>query len=345
MEQSEVRYQDLGRLDESKEIYLMRDMQTGLLYVRKTISLQEEDVFERLRQARLPGIPAIRELVDNGNGTCTVIEEYIQGMTLQQIMEREGRLTEKRIRSLMISLCRILEPVHKMDPPIIHRDIKPSNIIVTQSGQVYLLDFGAARQYDVSNEFDTRYMGTAEFAAPEQYGFRQTDVRTDIYNIGTTMNFLLTGSNPRSLPEDKGLGRVIRRCMEMDPAERYQNLTELEKALSGKPGHFVPWLPVGFRSLHPVKILAAAVFYAFGILLIWSPHAWDHTTKPTAYAVYMTVTTLGMVAIAGNYGGIWNWLPGMRRRTNLRWLALLGNLSGWILLSLIVFSIYLLWVG
>ena len=127
-----------------------------------------------------------------------------------------------------------------MDPPIIHRDIKPDNIIIRPEGEVGLIDFGIARQYKPHRDSDTRIMGSSVTAAPEQYGFAQTDERTDLYALGTTLIWALTGSYDResldSAPVSRQLKAVLRKCAAFAPDDRYPTAAAFRAALTRRPG-------------------------------------------------------------------------------------------------------------
>ena len=131
--------------------------------------------------------------------------------------------------------CRILAQLHRAEPPIIHRDIKPGNIILTEDGTVKLLDMNAARQLSEGKEADTRLLGTAGYAAPEQYGFAQSDARTDIYAAGVLMNVLRTGCLPQEKLAGGSLRRIVRKCTHIDPNRRYASAGELLAALGAEP--------------------------------------------------------------------------------------------------------------
>ena len=138
-------------------------------------------------------------------------------------------LTIPEIGLYMIRLCGILERLHSLDPPVIHRDIKPSNIMISGSRSVYLLDLNAARQYSgsPSQEADTRLLGTHGYAAPEQYGFRESSPQTDIYSVGRTLKEAV-GALPC---EDHTFDVVIAKCTQMDPSKRYASAGDLKAAI------------------------------------------------------------------------------------------------------------------
>lgn len=128
--------------------------------------------------------------------------------------------------------------------PIIYRDMKPANIMLKPDGNITLIDFGTAREFKEKNLADTTCLGTMGYAAPEQFGgMGQTDGRTDIYCLGATLYHLVTGKNPCEPPYEirpireinpslsGGLERIILKCTQPNPANRYQNAAELMYAL------------------------------------------------------------------------------------------------------------------
>lgn len=141
-------------------------------------------------------------------------------------------------------LCDVLGYLHSQNPPIIYRDMKPANIMLKPDGNITLIDFGTAREFKEKNLADTTCLGTMGYAAPEQFGgMGQTDGRTDIYCLGATLYHLVTGKNPCEPPYEirpireinpslsGGLERIILKCTQPNPANRYQNAAELMYAL------------------------------------------------------------------------------------------------------------------
>jgi hypothetical protein len=122
--------------------------------------------------------------------------EFIEGESLQRkYKERGDKFLPADILPWMLQVLDILTYLHTQSPPIIFRDLKPSNIMITAGGKVKLVDFGIARHFVPGKLRDTQIMGTPGFSAPEQYGSRQTDCRSDLYAFGATMYFLLSGKD------------------------------------------------------------------------------------------------------------------------------------------------------
>ena len=113
----------------------------------------------------------------------------------------------------------------------VHRDIKPENIMITNNGTVKLIDFNASRIYDKNKSSDTISLGTIGYASPEQLGINQSDARTDIYALGVLMNVMLTGKPPEIKLYNGKLKKVIVKCTQTIPDNRYKNVKELKRNL------------------------------------------------------------------------------------------------------------------
>ncbi len=184
-----------------------------------------------LEQLKGKGIPEVYDFFEQ-DGVCYLFRSYIEGENLHEHIKNNGAFSlEKTVRT-GIDVCEILSRMHEKNPPIIHRDIKSENIVITPNGEIYLVDFGISREYDFNASRDTQVMGTPAAAPPEQFGYGQTDERSDVYAVGVLLNELATCSvkiNTNSLP--KKLSAIIKRCTEFAPEKRYKNAAECKKAL------------------------------------------------------------------------------------------------------------------
>lgn len=190
----------------------------------------EPEVYTRMLGIIHPNLPQVYETVQ-ADGKLLVLEEYIDGKLLS---EEIGHLIGKKrqVRRIGLSLCDAVACLH--DTGIIHRDIKPENVMVeTGSGQIRLIDLTAARCKKVADpeSCDTICLGTAPYAAPEQFGVTRTDERTDIYALGILLNMLMTGKHPSQVICPGGLGRIVRRCIRVNADERYHSVRQLKNAL------------------------------------------------------------------------------------------------------------------
>lgn len=177
------------------------------------------------------GLPKHTESFENENVLIT-IREYIEGLPLNRYAQ-ENELSVKEITRICVGICDILAYLHHRDEPIIHRDIKPQNIIIRPDGSVCLIDFDIARVYRSGHDTDTVFFGTLAYAPPEQYGFSQTDARTDIYSLGILLRWLLTGSTKenKNIKIYRPLDKIIRKCTGFAPKDRFADVLQVKKAL------------------------------------------------------------------------------------------------------------------
>ena len=198
---------------------------------------------EMLKKLNHPNLPSIVDVID-GEGTLLIVMDYIEGQHLESVVTEYGAQSQEDVLQWAKQLCDVLAYLHSRKPPIIYRDMKPSNIMLKPDGKVMLIDFGIAREFKENRRADTTCLGTQGYAAPEQYGGRgQTDARTDIYCLGATLYHLLTGHNPSEPPYalypirywnprlSSGLEKIILKCTQKNPHDRYQNCGELMHAL------------------------------------------------------------------------------------------------------------------
>ena len=206
-------------------ILLIRHRTTGQDFILRSFT-GNGAVYQKLRDYTCPNLPVIYEAAAQGSSNL-VLEEYIQGDTLGFLLQ-EAVFTPEETKKIVRQVCQALWVLHSIGA--VHRDVKPENIIL-RGNQAVLIDFDAARFYNPEVENDTQILGTVGFAAPEQYGLSQSDVRTDIYALGVLINVMLTGQHPsRELVKGR-LGRVVDRCTHVNPQRRYKNVLRLMEAL------------------------------------------------------------------------------------------------------------------
>ena len=223
-------YRELTVLDEKKNIVLVQDRRNSELCVKKTLDIYSRDVYDQLASVRIEGVPAVKECVAD-DGKLIVVEEYVQGRSLKQVLDEHGLLNEEQAYEIAVQLVDILVRLHQLEPAIVHRDIKPSNIIIEKNGHVNLIDFNAARHVNADKNEDTRMLGTVYFAAPEQFGFGQSDERTDIYGLGATINYIMTGDKPGAGIAECRFSDILKKCLMVDAKDRYQSAEELRGVL------------------------------------------------------------------------------------------------------------------
>ena len=216
----QFRYEKLSLLKQSArgEVWLAKDKSSGGLVIVKCVKSigLPYDVIKKI-SFKLPAkvFYCAEDEVDT-----VVVEEFIQGENLH---EREKILSASEAREILLQMCDGLKELHAHN--IIHRDIKPSNLIL-QGGKIRLIDFDAARIFKADKQADTNLLGTKGYAPPEQYGSGQTDSRSDIYSLGVTMKILL-GENCSGQ-----LKKILDKCTELDPKNRFQSVDEIKAALT-----------------------------------------------------------------------------------------------------------------
>ena len=291
-------YEELTTLGDHDHITLVKNKLSGEIYVKKVLSRFSFDVYKTLMELNLPGIPHIYDLILNDD-SLILIEDYIHGQTLEQLLQEKTTLNNHDSYDILQKICYILKSLHSQNPPIVHRDLKLSNIILTHDNLLYIVDFDTARYFEANKEQDTELLGTREYASPEQYGFGQSDPRSDIYALGVILNRLLTGKYPKQELYAGRYQSVISKCICLDPHDRFQSVDDLITALSQcqhpdieKPGISLS-LPSfdfpGFRSGKFWKMILACFGY---ILCIYSCMTMDFTEAYQDLQVPITGTRL-----------------------------------------------------
>lgn len=191
-----------------------------------------------------PSLPRIVDIIDRST-KIYVVMDYIEGEPLSDILDEYGAQPQEIVIEWAKQLCEVLDYLHTRTPSIIYRDMKPGNVMLKPDGNIKLIDFGIAREYKEQSLADTVSLGTRGYAAPEQFGGKgQTDPRTDVYCLGVTLYHLVTGHNPTEPPYELypirywnpnlsgGLERIIEKCTQLNPDDRYQSCAELLYALN-----------------------------------------------------------------------------------------------------------------
>jgi len=202
--------------------------------------IAETDILKKLSH---PNLPSIIDVIDSDD-SFIIIMDYVEGNSLNKDLEEYGAQPQEYVIQWAKQLCDVLGYLHTRQPAIIYRDMKPANIMLKPDGNVTLIDFGTAREFKAKNIADTTCLGTVGYAAPEQFGgMGQTDARTDIYCLGATLYHLVTGCNPSEPPYEmkpireinpslsSGLEKIILKCTQRNPEDRYQSAAELMYAL------------------------------------------------------------------------------------------------------------------
>ena len=222
------RFEPVALLKESGRgsVTHLRHKDTGTRFILRRMTGSGE-VYRRLLDVRCPNLPTIFETASDGEKTL-VLEEFIQGDNLADLINADPLPRDAAVRTAR-QLCRALWVLHSLGA--VHRDVKPENVLI-RGGEAVLIDFNAARLFKATQATDTVALGTAGFAAPEQFGLTQTDERADIYSMGVLLNMLLTGEHPSKKLAPGRLGRVVSRCVQTTPQKRYQTILQLADELA-----------------------------------------------------------------------------------------------------------------
>ena len=324
-------YRDVATIGKSSNVTLIQHIDTGRFFVKKVLSQYDAALYRTLLQVHVPGIPEIYHVIEDED-KLIVIEEYINGSTLSEYENEHGVFSPISALNIAMQLCDILQRLHSMSPPVIHRDIKPSNIMISQDLKITLIDFNASKTYDAAKTRDTILMGTADYAAPEQFGFSQSDARTDIYAVGVIINVLLTGKLPKEDLCSKPISKIVSKCTNIDPDKRYPSVRHLSGALkkcadrinsagssqfseSSRTYHSA--LPPGFRTHKSWKMALAILVYP---LLIFLAATLEVEGNPSNAEIYINrasffIWTMLVVVTGTNYLGFADKLP-LRRGSN-----------------------------
>ena len=182
--------------------------------------------YEELYNISAQNLPIIYDVINCDDGQI-VLEEFIEGVTIYEVME-SGNYHYLGTRKVIRAVCHALNVLHERN--LVHRDIKPENVVIGKDGRVVLIDFNAARKISSASK-DTVIMGTVGYASPEQLGLSQSDSRTDIYAVGVLLNVMITGKHPSEKLAKGKAGRIVRKCTNVNPDERYQSAEKLANIL------------------------------------------------------------------------------------------------------------------
>ncbi|HEY9767731.1 MAG TPA: protein kinase [Coleofasciculaceae cyanobacterium] len=224
-------------------LLVLKQMNADMARIAKARELFEREA-RILKSLDHPGIPKYYDFFVENNHKYIVME-LIHGHNLEQFVNQRGATDPQRTIHWMIQICKILEYLHNLEPPLVHRDIKPANLMLRNlDNRLMLLDFGAVKE--LGTALETR-IGVEGYSAPEQYRGKPCP-QSDIYGVGTTIIFLLTGKAPMqyyryqsnkfefdigsipNLPTD--LAQVLDIACQPEPRDRYQTAQELLEALS-----------------------------------------------------------------------------------------------------------------
>lgn len=258
-------YETLCPLGEH-DIFLAKKRDNGRIFVKKYVAVSVIPVYERLITIHNQHLENIYDFAV-GEEKGILITGYISGISVQQYLEHYGVFPEERVKEYLADILEVLGQVHALG--IVHRDITAGNIMISDDGIVKLIDFGIAREVKKDQGKDTVILGTVGYAAPEQFGFRQSDARTDLYAAGVLCNEMLIGKLPGDglYNGSKSMQKIILKATAIDARQRFQTADEMRTALvtqkkkESLPESFFP-LP-GFRTGKTWKKVLASLGYGF----------------------------------------------------------------------------------
>lgn len=196
------------------------------------------DYIKFLKRLDHPAIPKIVDFIET-NDYFAIVMDYIEGLTLEKIIKNYGKQHQTLVIDWIIQICDALRYLHNQKPPCIHGNVAPENIILQPCGNISVVDIGVIRIFNYKHISDIHHLETNDYVAPEQYINGKIDERSDIFGVGMTMYRLLSGSNTnyhvgQSLPirivnpnVAARWERIIQKCTEPNPDNRYQSIEEL----------------------------------------------------------------------------------------------------------------------
>lgn len=343
-------YKTIATISEAHKIYIVQNINTNRLYIKKILDVYNKNVYENLKSNPVAHTPKIYEIYEEAD-SLTIIEEYISGDTIEYLLETNHTFTDDMIRKIILQLCVIVSELHNCSPAIIHRDIKPSNIILSPSNEIYLLDFNAAKYQTNDKSEDTTLLGTKGYAAPEQYGFGVSTKQTDIYAIGMFLNTLVNGEFSPYPAVNSEFTSIIEQCIKLNANERFKDVSEIIELLSTKaktptsssPRHWQKYLPPGFRSLSPLSMIFSSIGYLFIFWLCLTLEV-KNTTPITLFIerIFCLLMFLSIIFCSANYLNIQAYFPPCKTKNKfLHFLAVI-LLDAIVFLAIMIIMMFLI---
>ncbi len=281
---------------------IVRDNNTGQIMLRRESAEETYPVMRALTQIRHQNLMTVYDAIIV-NGKCVSLCEFINGTTIEGCVERFGTYSESGAKDILCQICDGLTQMHRNG--IIHRDIKPSNVMIENNGNVKIIDYDISRTVKQDQPKDTRILGTAGYASPEQFGFSQTNAKADIYACGVLLNYLLTGKLPNEQLYGGYLAEIICECTQMDESKRFDSAEELKMVLLGKKRnkHKARRALPGYRGGVPLMVFTTI------ILLIWGFLVYSFGTFLAKNAVEHPDLFWGQLVICADVFLFWSFLP------------------------------------
>lgn len=315
------------------------------MYVVKRMPLSAESLLQKIKDLHSPALSRIYAVIRREDALEAVCD-YISGTPLSALLKNGGTVDKNDAVRYCAELCSGLSVLHKAG--IVHRDVNPNNVIISSCGHAVLVDYGIVRSFESEKSTDTEILGTPGYAAPEQFGFAQSDGRTDIYALGVLLNVMLTGKMPNEVYADGELGTIVRKCTSVSAKGRYRSAEELRGALKakqhdterGRLDSFVENIP-GLRSESPYIRILSAIGYAAWVIftafrIVGSESAKDVISFKAVWSFMWVVPFV----LFFNAFGIWDRLPfsaGSSRKSQRKVFFIAGCIS--VVLSLILAAV------
>lgn len=276
-------YEQLRKIGEgaSGRVMLARDLHLNRLVAIKEMEQIREirREMELLKALKHPGLPDIYDYFEEDRHGFLVME-YVEGVTLKEYLEQQGKPELTQAIVWMKELLDILVYLHEQHPAVVYRDLKPANLIIQEEGHLKLIDLGGAF-FRCHNQSEERVsIGTPGYSAPEQWNGIQADVSCDIFSFGAVAHELLTGVNPLKPPYERrpvrrydrripvSYEQMIQKCTREHPKERYASMREVLKALEDCETIKRRWK---WKGLHLCRCLLTAIPVTMGALLVIQP--------------------------------------------------------------------------
>lgn len=280
------------KYSEQSATYLVKQISSDKTALMKTTGdflfsetlINEANILDFLHQQNHPladGFPKNLDIVQTTD-TYYYVRTYIEGKTLEEICEsnlKKPGISPSLALNYVIQLTELLHFLHGLKPPVIHRDIKPQNIVVDSNGICHCIDMGISRFFDKAKKSDTVIMGTRLTAPPEQFGYHQTDIRSDLYSLGIVLYYCITGEyeiHDQHLAElEPSIQKIIKKATMFDPDKRYQSTEELlpdllaaryplpQNTVSDPPVKHSSWKKRSAFLFFLNLLLAAALFWQY----------------------------------------------------------------------------------
>ena len=300
-------YRELYHYDSKRSLVV--DERTGDVCMMKKLSHYDESVYAYLTANRNKHIPKIFAYWKDQNNELIVVEEFVPGNTFD-VLINDRTMPDKTKLNFFLEMLDGLAFLHSAPNPIIHRDLKPSNIMVTGKGEVLILDYDAAKIYKPDSSGDTTYLGTDGVAAPEQYGFMQSDPRSDVYAVGKMLS--------AAFPNNSRIQKIAAKASSFDPINRYNGARELADVLARRLSPTMKLKPLfpppGFRTHKWWKMVIAIPSYLLMLSVLIGFHAADEYVINTGCKIIAFLLTFFSIDICTSWTGMFDILPFMTHK-------------------------------